>query len=90
LDALIRGFDRSSDGAALLLRLVVDDLPEQLRAERARELVGAFPDAQSALGALAKDADEVVRSLAERALGRLGSAPPAAGPALTVLSERPA
>lgn len=89
LDALIRGFDRSSDDAAVLLRLVVDDLPDELRAERARELVGAFPDARAALSALAGDADEVVSSLSVRALERLGSLPPPARP-LSVLSERPA
>jgi hypothetical protein len=89
LDALIRGFDRSSDSAAFLLRLVVDDLPDDLRAERAAELVGVFPDARAALGAMARDADEVVSLLSARALERLGSAPPPA-PALSVLVERPA
>ena len=89
LDALIRGFDRSSDEAAVLLRLVVDDLPDELRAERASELVGAFPDARTALSALSRDADEVVSSLSSRALERLGSLPPPARP-LSILSERPA
>jgi len=89
LDALIRGLDRSSDGAVFLLRLVVDDLPDELRAERASELVGAFPDARAALDALSRDADEVVSSLATRALSRVGSVPRPA-PALRVLSERPA
>lgn len=89
LDALIRGFDRSSDQAAMLLRLVVDDLPDELRAERARELVGSFPDARSALTALSNDSDEIVRSLAGRALGSLGSPPPPSRP-LAVLTERPA
>jgi AAA family ATP:ADP antiporter len=89
LDALIRGFDRSSDEAAVLLRLVVDDLPDELRAERASELVGAFPDARAALTALARDADEVVSSLSSRALTRLGSLPPPSRP-LSILSERPA
>lgn len=89
LDALIRGFDRSSDEAAVLLRLVVDDLPDELRSERASELVGVFPDARTALNALARDADEVVSSLSSRALTRLGSLPPPAPP-LPILSERPA
>ena len=89
LDALIRGFDRSSDGAAVLLRLVVDDLPDDSRAERASELVGAFPDARAALAELSRDADEVVSSLSTRALSGLGSVP-APKPPLTVLSERPA
>jgi ATP:ADP antiporter, AAA family len=89
LDALIRGFDRSSDGAAVLLRLVVDDLPDELRAERASELVGVFPDARAALSAMARDADEVVSLLSARALARLGSAP-APAPPLAVLAERPA
>jgi ATP:ADP antiporter, AAA family len=89
LDALIRGFDRSSDEAAVLLRLVVDDLPDELRAERASELVGAFPDARAALTALSRDADEVVSSLSSRALTRLGSLPPPSRP-LSILSERPA
>lgn len=89
LDALIRGLDRSSDGAAVLLRLVVDDLPDDLRAERASELVGAFPDARAALAELSRDADEVLSSLSARALSRLGSAPPPAPP-LAILSERPA
>lgn len=89
LDALIRGFDRSSDGAAVLLRLVVDDLPDDLRAERASELVGSFPSARAALTELSRDADEVLSSLSARALSRLGSVPPPAPP-LRVLSERPA
>jgi AAA family ATP:ADP antiporter len=89
LDALIRGFDRSSDSAALLLRLVVDDLPDELRAERASELVGVFPDARAALAAMARDADEVVSLLSARALARLGSVP-APAPTLSVLAERPA
>jgi ATP/ADP translocase len=90
LDALIRGFDRSSGIAAVLLRMVVDDLPAELRAERARDLVGSFADARAALTALARDSDEIVSSLSARALGSLGSAPPAAAPPLSVLSERPA
>jgi ATP:ADP antiporter, AAA family len=89
LDALIRGFDRSSDEAAVLLRLVVDDLPDDLRAERASERVGEFPNARAALGALSRDPDEVLSSLSARALSRLGSAPPPAPP-LAVLTERPA
>jgi hypothetical protein len=89
LDALIRGFDRSSDEAAMLLRLVVDDLPDELRAERAGERVGTFADARAALSALAHDSDDIVSSLSTRALASLGSiAPPA--PALPVLRERPA
>lgn len=89
LDALIRSFDRSSDQAAMLLRLVVDDLPDELRAERAQELVGSFQDARAALSALARDSDEIVSSLSSRALASLGSVPPPA-PALPVLRERPA
>ena len=73
----------------VLLRLVVDDLPDDLRAERASELVGAFPNARAALAELARDADEVVSSLSSRALARLGSAPPPAPP-LAILTERPA
>jgi ATP:ADP antiporter, AAA family len=88
LDALIRGFDRSSDEAALLLRLVVDDLPDELRAERAKELVGSFSDARAALGALSSDSDSMVSSLSSRALATLGSVPPPAPP-LAVLTERP-
>jgi AAA family ATP:ADP antiporter len=90
LDALIRGLDRSSDEAALLLRLVVDDLPDELRAERAKERVGEFKDARAALGALSSDSDDIMRSLSERALSSLGSLPPPAPPALGVLTERPA
>jgi hypothetical protein len=90
LDALIRGFDRSSGEAAVLLRLVVDDLPPELRAERAAEHVGAFPDARSALTSLSRDSDEIVSSLSSRALSALGSVPPPAAPSLSVLSERPA
>jgi hypothetical protein len=89
LDALIRGLDRSSDQAAMLLRLVVDDLPDEQRAERAAPLVGTFQDARAALAALARDSDEMVSSLATRALASLGSLPPPA-PALAVLTERPA
>jgi AAA family ATP:ADP antiporter len=90
LDALIRGFDRFSDEAAFLLRLVVDDLPAELRAERARELVGAFPDARAALTALSRDMDEIVSSLSSRALSSLGSLPAPPVAPLVVLSERPA
>jgi hypothetical protein len=89
LDALIRSFDRSSDQAAMLLRLVVDDLPDELRAERAQELVGSFQDARAALSTLARDSDEIVSSLSSRALTSLGSVPPPAPP-LPVLTERPA
>jgi hypothetical protein len=90
LDALIRGFDRSSDQAAMLLRLVVDDLPDEQRAERAGELVGTFQDARAALAALAQDSDEIVRSLSQRALASLGSLPPPAPTLSAVLTERPA
>jgi AAA family ATP:ADP antiporter len=91
LDALIRGFDRSSDEAAVLLRLVVDDLPADQRAARASELVGAFPNAREALNVLSNDSDAVVSSLATRALGSLGPAvAPRAGAPLGVLQERPA
>lgn len=90
LDALIRGFDRSSGEATVLLRLVVDDLPPELRAERAAEHVGAFADARNALSSLARDSDDIVSSLASRALSSLGSLPPPAAPPLSVLSERPA
>jgi ATP:ADP antiporter, AAA family len=90
LDALIHGFDRSSDEAALLLRLVVDDMPPEQRAERAAALVGAFTDARSTLQTLSADADEVVSSLAARALGSLGPPPPAERAPLGVLQERPA
>jgi hypothetical protein len=90
LDALIRGLDRSSDEAAVLLRLVVDDLPDELRAERAHELVGAFADARAALGELSRDADEVLSLLSARALSSLGSLPPPPLASLAVLSERPA
>lgn len=89
LDALIRGLDRSADEVAPLLRLVVDDLPDELRAERAQDLVGAFADARGALTALSRDSDRIVSSLSSRALGALGSLPPPAPP-LAVLTERPA
>jgi len=89
LDALIRGFDRSSEQAAMMLRLVVDDLPDDQRVERASELVATFRDARAALQALSQDSDEMVSSLSTRALGSLGpQALPAA--ALAVLTERPA
>jgi hypothetical protein len=90
LDALIHGLDRSAGDTAVLLRLVVDDLPADQRAERAAPLVGAFPDARAALGALASDKDEVVSSLASRALSGLGSVPPPPKPLLGVLREEPA
>lgn len=90
LDALIHGFDRTSDEAATLLRLVVDDLPAEQRAERAAPLVGAFPDARTALAELSNDGDEVLSSLAARALASLGP-PPVASPApIVILQERPA
>jgi ATP:ADP antiporter, AAA family len=91
LDALIRGFDRSSDEAAVLLRLVVDDLPAEQRAARAAELVGSFPNARETLSVLSKDSDEVVSSLSARALSSLGPAPSSRPDApLGVLQERPA
>jgi hypothetical protein len=90
LDALIHGFDRSSDEAASLLRLVVDDMPAEQRAERATSLVGAFPDARATLQTLSTDADEVVSSLAARALSSLGPPPPPERAPLGVLQERPA
>lgn len=91
LDALIRGFDRSSDEAAVLLRLVVDDLPPEQRAARAAELVGSFPNARETLSVLSKDSDEVVSSLSARALSSLGPAPSSRPDAsLGVLQERPA
>lgn len=89
LDALIRGLDRSADEVAPLLRLVVDDLPDELRAERAQELVGTFADARDALTTLSRDPDGIVSSLSTRALGALGSVPPPPPP-LVVLTERPA
>ncbi|RYZ07710.1 MAG: hypothetical protein EOO73_10260 [Myxococcales bacterium] len=89
LDALIRGLDRAADEVAPLLRLVVDDLPDELRAERAQELVGSFVDARGALTALSRDPDSIVSSLSTRALRELGSLPPPAPP-LAVLTERPA
>jgi hypothetical protein len=67
----------------------VDDLPDELRAERAQELVGSFADARAALTALSRDPDSIVSSLATRALRALGSLPPPAPP-LAVLTERPA
>lgn len=91
LDALIRGFDRSSDEAAVLLRLVVDDLPAEQRAARAAELVGSFPNARETLSVLSNDGDEVVSSLSARALSSLGPAPAERPDApLGVLQERPA
>ncbi len=91
LDALIRGLDRSSDEAAMLLRLVVDDLPPEQRAARAADRVGVFPNAHEALRLLSEDRDEVVSSLSARALRSLGPpAPSRPESSLTVLQERPA
>jgi ATP:ADP antiporter, AAA family len=91
LDALIRGLDRSSDEAAMLLRLVVDDLPPEQRAARAADRVGVFPNAREALRLLSEDRDEVVSSLSARALRSLGPpAPSRPESPLTVLQERPA
>jgi hypothetical protein len=91
LDALIRGLDRSSDEAAMLLRLVVDDLPPEQRAARAADRVGIFPNAREALRLLSEDRDEVVSSLSARALLSLGKAPPSRPESsLAVLQERPA
>jgi AAA family ATP:ADP antiporter len=90
LDALIHGVDRASDEVAAQLRLVVDDLPDDQRAQRAAPLVGAFVDARSTLRALAGDDDEMVSLLASRALARLGSAPPEAPEQMRLLQERPA
>jgi AAA family ATP:ADP antiporter len=90
LDALIHGFDRSSDEAAVLLRLVVDDMPPEQRAERAAPQVGAFPDARTTLTILSQDSDEVVASLSARALASLGPASLPAPAALGALQERPA
>jgi hypothetical protein len=90
LDALIRGFDRSSGEAAVLLRLVVDDLPPELRAERAAEYVGSFTQARSTLSTLTRDSDAIVSLLSTRALNSLGAPPAPAVPPLAMLSERPA
>ncbi|HEY6079851.1 MAG TPA: hypothetical protein VIW29_13650 [Polyangiaceae bacterium] len=90
LDALIHGVDRASDEVAELLRLVVDDLPDEQRAARAAPLVGAFPDARSTLVALAEDGDEMVSLLATRALDKLGAPPPIEPAGLSLLQERPA
>jgi AAA family ATP:ADP antiporter len=90
LDALIHGVDRASDEVAALLRLVVDDLPDDQRAKRAAPLVGAFGDARSTLQTLADDGDEIVSLLSTRALARLGPAPAPSSGELTVLQERPA
>jgi hypothetical protein len=91
LDALIHGFDRSSDEAAALLRLVVDDMPPEQRADRASPQVGVFPNARTTLEILARDSDEVVASLATRALSSLGPQPAPEQPRpLGVLQERPA
>jgi hypothetical protein len=91
LDALIRGLDRSSDEAAMLLRLVVDDLPPEQRAARAADRVGVFPNAREALRLLSEDRDEVVSSLSARALLSLGPPPPSRPESpLPVLQERPA
>ncbi len=92
LDALIRGFDRSSDDAAMLLRLVVDDLPAEQRAQRAAEAIGTtFLNARDALSQLSTDSDEVVSSLASRALSSLGPATSSRPDApVAVLTERPA
>lgn len=92
LDALIRDFDRTSDEAAMLLRLVVDDLPAEQRAARAAEVIGmSFPSAREALSHLAADSDEIVSSLSARALSSLGPPPPSRPDAtLGVLQERPA
>jgi hypothetical protein len=89
LDALIHGVDRASDEVAALLRLVVDDLPDDQRAKRSAPLVGAFADARSTLRTLAEDSDDIVSLLATRALGRLGPAPVPSSREHAVLQERP-
>jgi hypothetical protein len=90
LDALIRGFGRSADDVAALLRLVVDDLPAAERARRAAELVGVFPNAHDTLELLSRDPDAILRDLATHAVAALDRprAPESAN--IMQLLERPA
>lgn len=89
LDALIHGLDRVSDDTAELLRLVVDDMPAEQRAERAAAVVGVFPDARATLATLSRDGDEALSLLSTHAAAALG--PPAAPEPkpLGLLQERP-
>jgi AAA family ATP:ADP antiporter len=90
LDALIRGLGRDADDVAMLLRLVVDELPAADRARRAVELVGEFSNAHSTLELLANDSDEILRDLAEHALLGLDKPRAPEAPGLLQLVERPA
>jgi hypothetical protein len=90
LDALIRGLGREADDVAALLRLVVDVLPPAERAQRAAELVGAFPNARDTLERLSNDSDEVLRDLAAHAVSTLGKPRTTEAPSLAQLVERPA
>ena len=89
LDALIRGFGRSADDVAALLRLVVEDLPAAERARRAAELVGVFASARDTLDLLSRDPDAILRDLATHAVAALDRprAPESAN--LMQLLERP-
>jgi hypothetical protein len=90
LDALIRNFGRSSGDVAVLLRLVVDEMPGAERVRRAAELIGDFSDARQALTQLSDDRDPTIRDLIRRALESLGSVRPAEVFGLRALVERPA
>jgi HEAT repeat protein len=90
LDALIRGFGRSADDVAALLRLIVDDLPASERARRAAELVGTFSNAYQTMELLSRDPDLILRDLALHAVAALDRQPAPESAALLQLLERPA
>jgi AAA family ATP:ADP antiporter len=68
LDALARNWERASEQAPRLLRLVVDDLsvPERVRAAEA--FVGSVRDTTQALDRMAEDPDPVMAEIARHAL----------------------
>jgi AAA family ATP:ADP antiporter len=90
LDALIRGFGRSADDVAALLRLIVDDLPAAERALRAAVLVGTFTNAHTTLDLLSRDPDAILSDLATHAVAALDRPRMPESVKLLELLERPA
>lgn len=90
LDALIRGLGRAADDVASLLRLIVDDLPNEERARRAAEFIVGLGNAHDTLEALARDPDVIVRDLAEHAVNSVNRPRQAESARLRSLLERPA
>jgi AAA family ATP:ADP antiporter len=68
LDALARSWERSSEQAPRLLRLVVDELSTEERVRAAEAFVGSVSSTTQALERMAEDSDPVVAEIARHAL----------------------